>query len=108
MHLGSMAISSKYGGKNFKYILLRNNAHESVGNQTTNSEFIDYKLLSKSLNFKSYAMIDNEKNISGILNFFLKDVGPSFLEVRIKSGSIENLGRPKNLELIKKNFMEII
>ena len=31
--------------------------------------------------------------------------GPAFLEVRLKSGSINNLGRPKNLKLVKKNFM---
>ena len=31
--------------------------------------------------------------------------GSVFLEVRIKSGSIESLGRPKNLKKIKKKFM---
>ena len=64
MHLGSSALSSKFGGKNFKYILLRNNSHESVGNQTTNSEFVNYKLLSKSLKFESYTLLHKKKKYS--------------------------------------------
>ena len=36
MHLGSMGINAKYGRNRFKHILLRNNTHESVGDQTTN------------------------------------------------------------------------
>ena len=35
MHMGSAVISSKFGAKNFKYILLNNSCHESVGKQPT-------------------------------------------------------------------------
>ena len=33
MHLGSVVSITKYAKNNFKYILLNNNAHESVGGQ---------------------------------------------------------------------------
>ena len=105
MHTGSLGISSKYGNKNYKYILFRNDSHESVGNQTTNSKHIDFRLLSKAFKFKSYFLIENENEIKKTLSRFLKTQGPVFLEVRIKSGSINNLGRPKNLKNIKSNFM---
>ena len=36
MHLGSMSLCNFYAKKNFKYILMNNNSHESVGGQTTN------------------------------------------------------------------------
>ena len=40
-----------------------------------------------------------------ISNFF-KSKGPSLLEVKIKPGTIQNLGRPKKLNFIKSKFME--
>ena len=44
MHTGSLGIVTKFAKKNFKYILFRNDSHESVGNQTTNSKHINYKI----------------------------------------------------------------
>ncbi len=106
MHLGSMGITSKFAGKKFKHILFRNNSHESVGNQTTNSNHINYKLITKGLGFKKYYLINKRSTCESILKKFLNNTGPAFLEVRIKSGSIENLGRPKNLEQVKHSFMK--
>ena len=104
MHLGSIFTAGKYKKKNYRYILLNNNSHESVGGQSTNSEYIDFKKLSESLNFKKYYLINNSQNIKKIINNFIKNDGPNFLEVKIKNKSIENLGRPKNLKKILSNF----
>ena len=38
---------------------------------------------------------------------FIKSSGPSFLEVIIKTGSMQNLLRPKNNQLIADNVFEI-
>ena len=105
MHAGSLGVASKFGGKKFKYILLRNNSHESVGNQTTNSQHINFKMLSKSFGFRSYFLITKEFHLKNVLKKFINCSGPAFLEVRIKSGTINNLGRPKNLQIVKKKFM---
>ena len=106
MHLGSMGINTKYGNKKFKHILLRNNSHESVGGQTTNSDHLDFKKITSGLGFKKYFLIKKKSQYFKILKFFLNSSGPAFLEVRIKNGSIKNLGRPKNLISVKKNFMK--
>ena len=106
MHLGSMGITSKFAGKKFKHILFRNNSHESVGNQTTNSNHINFKLIVKGLGFKRYKLIYKKSHCRSVLKNFLNIPGPAFLEVRIKSGSIENLGRPRNLRLLKRDFMK--
>ena len=105
MHLGSLGIVTKYGKKNFKYILLRNDTHESVGGQPTNSKHINYEVLSKSFGFRSYFLIKDKFHFKNILKKLINSPGPIFLEVRIKNGSIKNLGRPKNLKFIKKKFM---
>lgn len=105
MHLGSLGIVKKYGKKNFKYILLRNDTHESVGCQPTNSTHINYKILSKSFGFRKYLLITKELDFKNVVKKLINSPGPSFLEVRIKNGSISNLGRPKNLKFVKKKFM---
>ena len=105
MHTGSLGLVKNFGGKKFKYILLRNDSHESVGDQSTNSNHINFKLLSKSFGFRSYLLINKKLHLKRKLKRFIKMPGSVFLEVRIKSGSIESLGRPKNLKKIKKKFM---
>ena len=44
--------------------------------------------------------------IDKVLKKFITINGPTLLEVRIKQGSIKNLGRPKNLKKIKQVFMK--
>ena len=107
MHMGSLATIGANAKKNFKYILLNNGAHESVGGQSTGAEKLNFSLLSKSLNFKSYFLINNVKNYKKKLKIFFKsNKGPSFLEIRIKIKSINNLTRPTNLISVKNNFMK--
>ncbi len=105
MHLGSLTTSGIYGNKNFKHILFNNNSHESVGGQPTNAFDINFNKLTKSLNYKKFYLIKNKNNLNKKLKTFLKSNGPSFLEIKIKNGSLSNLTRPKNLIKIKNNFM---
>jgi phosphonopyruvate decarboxylase len=105
MHMGALATIGRLGKKNFKYILLNNSAHESVGCQKTFADKINFSLLSKSLGFKSYALIKNKKNYEKILIQFLKASGPSFLEVKIQVKAMKNLSRPSNFKTIKNIFM---
>lgn len=106
MHLGSLSNFgfSKYS--NLKYILLNNAAHESVGNQPTLANKINFKLLSKAFGFKDYFFCKNIFQLKKNLKIFLKSRGPSFLECKISSGSIENLSRPKLLNDLKMKFMK--
>ena len=60
MHLGSIKSVGTFAKNNFKYILLNNNAHDSVGGQTTFANDVNFELLSKSLGFKKYYCIDKK------------------------------------------------
>lgn len=106
MHLGSFINILLYGKKNFKYILLNNNSHESVGSQETSINKINIKLFSKSMGFKQYFEIKDKKNFIKIFNKFYKNAGPSFLNIHTKEGTLNNLTRPKNLLTIKNIFKE--
>ena len=102
--MGALAISSKFAAKNFKYILLNNSCHESVGGQPTAIDKINLKQFSQSIGYKKYFILKDSKSIKHTLNLFIKSNGPSFLNVLINPGSLKNLMRIKNLREIKKNF----
>jgi len=106
MHLGSLRTLGKLGHKNIRHILLNNNSHESVGGQPTMANGINFKNLVKSMGYKKYYKISNKNNMSQNIKKFLNSNGPSFLEVIISNGSIDNLSRPKNLIKIKNKFMK--
>jgi phosphonopyruvate decarboxylase len=105
MHLGSIKTAGSFANKNFKYILLNNNSHDSVGGQKTYTSNVDCKKLSESLGFKKFYLINKKQSMSQILKRFLKNVSPSFLEVKVSNSKIKNLPRPNDLKKIKKLFM---
>ena len=106
MHLGSMFTSGFSKKNNLKHILLNNNAHESVGGQTTGAKSIKFDQLSKSLGYKNYFRISRDGEIIPVLKGFLKSTNSSFLEVLIKLNLLHDLPRPKNLIKIKNYFMK--
>ena len=106
MHLGSIMTAGNFAKKNFKYIVLNNNAHDSVGGQNTFADNIDFEKLSKSLGFKKFYSIDGVKDAKKKFKKFIDIKNSSFLEVKVANSKIKKLPRPKNLIKIKKEFMK--
>ena len=105
MHLGSIKTAGTFANKNFKYILLNNNTHDSVGGQSTYSNDIDFEKLSKSLGFQKFYSINNQKNVKKIIKKFLSEKNLSFLEVKVTNSKIKKLTRPTDLIKIKNQFI---
>ena len=61
MHLGSIKTVATFANKNFKYLLLNNNCHDSVGGQDTYANKIYFKNFSKSVGFDNFFTIKNKK-----------------------------------------------
>ena len=72
MHLGSIKTVGTFAKNNFKYILLNNNSHDSVGGQNTYADDINFKSLSKSLGFKKFYSIKNDINLKKKFKVFWK------------------------------------
>ena len=106
MHLGSIKTAGSFANKNFKYILLNNNSHDSVGGQDTYANDIDFKNLCKSVGFKKFYLIRNKKNLKKNIKSFLSGNSLNFLEVKVSNSKIRNLPRPKDLISIKNQFMK--
>ena len=106
MHLGSIKTAGNFANKNFKYILLNNNCHDSVGGQKTNIDNIDLKKLSKSLGFQKYSLIKNKNKLVQKIKNFLSNNSLNFLEVKVSGSKISKLPRPKDLLSLKNKFMK--
>ena len=105
MHLGSTFTIGNFAHKNYKHILFNNNSHESVGGQRTYSEKIDFGKFSKIMGYKKYYSIKKIKDLNSTIEKFLKNSGPTFMEVQIANASMKNLGRPRDIKLIKDKFI---
>jgi phosphonopyruvate decarboxylase len=106
MHLGSIKTAGTFANTNLKYILLNNNSHDSVGGQNTHVNDIDLEKLSKSLGFKKFFSINDDKNMKKKIQNFLKGNSLNFLEVKVSNSKIKKLPRPTDLIKIKKIFMK--
>ena len=76
MHLGSLKTAGTFARKNFKYILLNNNSHDSVGGQNTYASEINFEKLSQSLGFKKFYIIKNKNNLKNNIKSFLNSNSP--------------------------------
>ena len=106
MHLGSIKTAGTFANKNFKYIILNNNSHDSVGGQNTHANYIDFKKLSKSLGFKKFYLIHNQHNLKKNIKKFISNNNLCFLEAKVSNSKIKKLPRPTNLIKIKNQFMK--
>ena len=52
---------------------MNNNMHDSVGGQSTYADEINFDQLSKSLGFKKFYLIKNEKNLKFQIKKFLTE-----------------------------------
>lgn len=105
MHTGSMGIIGNSGLKNYKHIIFNNGAHDSVGGQPTVGFDINICEIAKGFGYKNTYTTDSKKGIEKIWDEFIKNEGPSLLEIRVKKGARKDLGRPTKTPLENKKAL---
>ena len=109
MHLGSLTSIATLKPKNFRHILMNNEVHESVGGQKTAAKELDMTAIVNSLGSSKIFSAETSADLELKFIDFVSCPGPSFLEVKIQSGSRENLGRPTIKPVDnKENFMKFL
>ena len=78
---------------NFKYILINNGCHESVGGEPTVSNSINIKEIFKGFGFKNVYEVSSKEEIIDALNN-IKDDSKSAIIINTNSKSRKDLGRP--------------
>jgi len=94
MHLGSLTSIASLKPENFHHILLNNEVHESVGGQDTAAKNVDLSAVVASIGSTKMFKADTPEELKETIIDFITGSGPAFLEVKIRPGSRDDLGRP--------------
>ena len=96
MHMGGLASIGARGPKRYLHIVLNNGAHDSVGGQPTVGFDVSLTEVARACGYAAVAgPLQSEADVREALARLAADPGPSFIEIRVKTGSRADLGRPK-------------
>lgn len=93
MHMGGMGIAAKNAGAQFRYVLINNGAHESVGGQPTIAFDIDVEAVLRAVGFAYVEHAEHPEEIERALRR-LKSEPHGALVIAVNQGSRDDLGRP--------------
>lgn len=107
MHMGALPIIGDVAPGNLVHVLLNNAAHESVGGQPTVGDSTDFGAIARASGYSSYRVADSLEAIRTEWDGIRSVAGPVMLEVRITTGSRDDLGRPTSTPVQNKEaFMQ--
>ena len=107
MHLGAVPIIGSLKPRNLVHVLLNNAAHESVGGQPTVAGKMNFATICKACGYQGYQLATDIESLKHCWQAISRSEGPQMLEIRIATGSRDNLGRPSSTpEENKRAFME--
>ena len=105
MHMGSMGIVGEMAPKNFFHIVFNNGAHDSVGGQPTIGLNIDIPNIAAYCGYKKVISLEKREELQEILTSLAANEGPVLLEIKVKKGSRDNLGRPTTTPIENKTAL---
>ena len=110
MHMGSMAIVASKKPQNFIHVVFNNGAHDSVGGQPTVGLKIDLPAIAKAVGYKTAVSVASkeelEKELSSISqNQSLMTNAPVLLEIKVRKGNRQDLGRPTTTPIQNKEAL---
>jgi len=94
MHMGSLAINGNLPLENMVHIVFNNGAHDTVGGQPTVAGSIDLCSIARSSGYDYCASCSTEEELVRILKEVRNPNKLSFIEVLVKKGARNDLGRP--------------
>lgn len=95
MKMGSLSTIGHYLPKNLIHICFDNNSYESTGGQPTTANTTDFAKVALACGYKTAVKIYRLNGFEAILSNLKMNENPKLIHIKIKSGSIEGLQRPK-------------
>jgi phosphonopyruvate decarboxylase len=105
MHTGNMAIIGTVAPDNYYHVVFNNGAHDSVGGQPTVGLKVDIPAVAKALGYKTIISVDNEKDLICQLKDLTSKQAPLLLEVKVRKGARNDLGRPTTTPIMNKEAL---
>ncbi|MGB1547548.1 MAG: phosphonopyruvate decarboxylase [Alphaproteobacteria bacterium] len=94
MKMGTFATIGAYGPKNLVHVLLDNATHDSTGGQATVSESVDFSGVALACGYAHAFSANTLETFQTAFREAASLAGPTLLHLRIRPGSLGNLGRP--------------
>ena len=112
MHQGAITVNATKELPNFKHIVFNNEAHDSVGSQPTAMYKENLSKVALDCGYKKAYSVSDKDALIKILPEFINDNCTSLLEIKVKCGAREDLGRPKekpweNKKIFTENLNQI-
>ena len=109
MHMGALSVVGNIKPENFIHVILNNESHETVGGMPTVISTTDVCAMAIALGYKTAYSVDNETELTKVLEKVKTDNGPALIEVKVALGARADLGRPI-LKAVdnKSNFMKFL
>jgi len=111
MHLGNLSTIASNGPINYKHIVINNGAHDSVGGQPTDAQTADFNIckVALGLGYKQAFTAITPEEIKESVAAMRKMEGPVLLEIKVRTGSRKDLGRPtRSPQQNKADFMHFL
>lgn len=94
MHMGALPVIATRQPPHFVHVLLNNGAHESVGGQATAAVHVDFSKLADAVGYSAYACAEDVEGLISAWHQLATRQGTVLLEVKLRCGSRDDLGRP--------------
>lgn len=105
MHMGSMAIVASKQPMNYIHVVFNNGAHDSVGGQPTAGLKIDLAKIAEAAGYLKVISVSLEQQLESAINAVKLSKGPVFLEIKVKKGNRNDLGRPTTTPIQNKSAL---
>lgn len=105
MHMGGMGIVASMLPGNFYHIVFNNGAHDSVGGQPTIGFDIDLPKIAAGCSYKTVMSVATRSELDTILPTLTTLPAPLLLEIKVKKGSRDDLGRPTTTPVENKEAL---
>ena len=103
MHMGSMAIIGQSQAIKLMHVVFNNAAHDSVGGQPTVGMDIDFCSIANACGYITSKTVNTEHDLKDVLIARQSQDGPHFIEVLVRKGNRDSIGRPTRSPLENKN-----
>ncbi|SFD64587.1 phosphonopyruvate decarboxylase [Paracidovorax konjaci] len=94
MKLGNLSTIGRYRPASMVHLVIDNGVHDSTGGQPTNSGNIDFAQIASACGYQAIYACSGMEAVAVALRTALNSVGPHFIHVRVRPGSMKNLPRP--------------
>ncbi|KAK7098870.1 hypothetical protein V1264_003090 [Littorina saxatilis] len=112
MHMGTLATIGQRGPPNFHHVVFNNGAHDSVGGQPTHASChhtFSITDIARACGYNKTFCVSTEEEIEAGMKRLMGQPGPVLMEVKIRTGSRSDLGRPTRTTFQNKDeFMEFV